>query len=235
MSIILYDLAGADTALRFSPYCWRTKLALKHKGLDYETIPWRFSDRAAIAPTGQAKVPSLIDNGRWVHDSWKIALYLDEAYPDRPPLFPSAQARAQAMFINSWCDWALLPACRALSVPAVYDILAEVDKPYYRTSREKTLGMPIEHIGADKAAAMTAFKHGLKTAEVTLGDQDFLHGAQPGYGDMAMLGTLMWLYVVCRQDPIDRDTAVGRWFERMLAQGGGWIAAAPTARSLAKG
>ena len=49
MAIIMHDLAGADPALRFSPYCWRTRMALAHKGLAVETIPWRFTEKAALA------------------------------------------------------------------------------------------------------------------------------------------------------------------------------------------
>ena len=37
MAITLYDLAGADEHRRFSPYCWRTKMALAHKGLAFTT------------------------------------------------------------------------------------------------------------------------------------------------------------------------------------------------------
>jgi hypothetical protein len=29
----LYDLAAAEPERRFSPYCWRIKMALAHKGL----------------------------------------------------------------------------------------------------------------------------------------------------------------------------------------------------------
>jgi hypothetical protein len=32
MAIKLYDLAGAELDQRFSPYCWRTRMALAHKG-----------------------------------------------------------------------------------------------------------------------------------------------------------------------------------------------------------
>ena len=46
--IKLYDLAGADPDLRFSPYCWRVKMAIAHKGLPCETIPWRFLDKPRI-------------------------------------------------------------------------------------------------------------------------------------------------------------------------------------------
>lgn len=48
MSLQLYDLAGAESERRFSPYCWRTKLALAHKCLAVETIPWRFTDKDMI-------------------------------------------------------------------------------------------------------------------------------------------------------------------------------------------
>jgi glutathione S-transferase len=61
MGMQLYDLAGADLERRFSPYCWRIKLALMHKGLPFDTIPWRFTEKRAIAFSGQGRVPVLID------------------------------------------------------------------------------------------------------------------------------------------------------------------------------
>jgi glutathione S-transferase len=83
----MHDLCGADPARRFSPYCWRARLALAHKGLEVETLPWRFTDKAAIADSGQDRVPVLRDEARVVSDSWRIAEYLEDAYPDRPSLF----------------------------------------------------------------------------------------------------------------------------------------------------
>ena len=53
MGLQLYDLAGAEPERRFSPYCWRIKLALMHKGLPFDTIPWRFTDKEAIAFSGR--------------------------------------------------------------------------------------------------------------------------------------------------------------------------------------
>ena len=57
----MHDLAAADPSLRFSPFCWRAKLALAHKGLAVETVPWRFTDKAAIAFSGQKRVPVIRD------------------------------------------------------------------------------------------------------------------------------------------------------------------------------
>ena len=44
MARILYDLTASGDR-RFSPYCWRTKLALAHKGLDCETVATRLMQR----------------------------------------------------------------------------------------------------------------------------------------------------------------------------------------------
>jgi hypothetical protein len=92
MSLKLYDLAGAESERRFSPYCWRAKLALAHKGLATETIPWRFTDKDVIAFSEQGRVPVLVDGDRVVSDSWAIAIYLEETYSDRPSPFGGPDA-----------------------------------------------------------------------------------------------------------------------------------------------
>ena len=85
--------ATADPDLRFSPYCWANKFALAHKGLPLETVPWRFTEKEAIAFSGQKLVPVIRDRERVVSDSWVIAEYLEDTYPE-PALFGSGAARA---------------------------------------------------------------------------------------------------------------------------------------------
>jgi len=87
MILKLYDLAGAESDRRFSPYCWRVRMAIAHKGLDVDTIPWRFSDKDVLTPSGQGKVPVLVHGDNWVHESWDIAEYLENTFPDRASLF----------------------------------------------------------------------------------------------------------------------------------------------------
>ncbi len=41
--IRLYDLAGEDERVRYSPFVWRVKMALARKGLPFEAVPWRRS------------------------------------------------------------------------------------------------------------------------------------------------------------------------------------------------
>ena len=61
MTIELYDLAGADDRIRFSPYCWRARMALAHKGLSVETVPVRFGEKEKIEFSGQKLVPVIRD------------------------------------------------------------------------------------------------------------------------------------------------------------------------------
>ena len=75
MVIELYELVGRDDR-RFSPYCWRVKLSLAHKKLEYRTVPVGFTEKYKIEFSGQNLVPVLDDNGTIVHDSWEIAEYL---------------------------------------------------------------------------------------------------------------------------------------------------------------
>ena len=79
-------------------------MALAHKGLSAETIPWCFTEKSAIAPHGSEKVPVLLDGDTAVVDSWAIANYLEDEYPDRPSLFGGEGGRAMARMLNWWGD-----------------------------------------------------------------------------------------------------------------------------------
>src|SRR3546814_1325539 len=103
MTRTLYELVGAEDR-RFSPYCWRIRMALAHKGLDAELEPCRFTEKHKLAFSGQKLVPVLVDGERVVNDSWAIACYLDEAYPDAPSLLGGPIGRGTARFLNLWTE-----------------------------------------------------------------------------------------------------------------------------------
>src|SRR5947207_14919834 len=102
MLLKLYELVGTDAARPFSPFCWRTRMALAHKGLSADSIPWRFTEKAAIAPHGSDKVSVMLDGENEVVDFWVIANYLEDIYPDRPSLFSGDGGRAIARMIYWW-------------------------------------------------------------------------------------------------------------------------------------
>lgn len=149
MALTLYDLAGADPDRRFSPYCWRIRLALAHKELAVETIPWRFTDKEMIAFSGQGRVPVLVDAGKSLAGSWTIANYLEQKYPERP-LFAGPVGAARTRFIESWTDTTLLPGLAPLILVDVLAHLHEKDRAYFRASREQRLGMTLEAACADR-------------------------------------------------------------------------------------
>lgn len=220
MSIILHDLAGADPDLRFSPYCWRTRFALAHKGLEVETIPWRFSEKAALAFSGQDRVPVIRDGDRIVFDSWTIAEYLDDHYPT-PTLFGGDGGRAHARFINAWADAILVAGIAPLIVPDLVDIVAPQDRAYFRTSREARFGMTLESLRATRDERLPAFQASLTPLRMTLRRQPWLGGDQPSYADFIVGGTLMWPRCASRFPVIAPEDSLSEWFTRLLDLFGG--------------
>ena len=212
----LYDLAGADDARRFSPHCWRARMALAHKGLDHETVPWRFTEREAIAFSGQGLVPVLVDGGRTVADSWAIALYLDEAYPDRPALFEGPQARAHALFIRNWCAQVLHPAVLRVIVMDLFNSLHEKDKAYFRETREKRFGTSLESIAAAREGNLEALRKTLGPLRATLAENPWLGGEAPSYADYIAFGAFQWARAVSPIKLVEPDDPVAAWRGRLL-------------------
>jgi glutathione S-transferase len=212
----LYELAGADPARRFSPYCWRIAMALAHKGLEYEGIPWRFTDKDAIAFSGQGLVPVLVDGGRTVVDSWQIALYLDEAYPDTPPLFGSEQARGASQVFKFWCEQNVHPALLRIIVLDLFANLHDKDQAYFRESREKRFGATLEQFGADRTGALVALRKALDTVRPVLVTQPYVGGAQPAFSDFILFGAFQWARVMSPARLLEPDDPMYAWRERML-------------------
>jgi glutathione S-transferase len=223
----MYDLAGADPLLRFSPYCWRTRMALAHKGLAVETVPWRFTEKQALEFSGQGRVPVLIDGEKTVHDSWEIACYLDEAYPDRPTLFGSAHARGSALFIKRWCESQVHPALVRLIVADIVKVLHPDDVGYFRESREKALGATLEDYCAARAESLAALGAVLLPLRLTVKDQPYLGGDAPAYADYIVFGALQWARCSSPQKLLQDDDPVAAWFTRLLGLYDGLGAKAP--------
>ncbi len=231
-SLRLFDLAGADDEVRFSPNCWRTRLALAHKGLAVETIAWRFTEKDAIAASGQGKVPVLVAGDRWLHESWDIAAYLEDTYPDRPSLFGCRQGRAAARFVNQWANEVLHPAVARVMVPEIPAALHEKDRDYFRTTREAAFGRTFETMAAERDDALAALTRTLAPLRSTLAAQPFVAGAAPAYADHAVFGAFQWARVISPAALLESTDPVAGWVERMLdAYGGLARSAKRTARA----
>ncbi len=227
MDLKLYDLAAADEAIRFSPYCWRARMAIAHKGLPVETIPWRFTDKAAIAFSGQGAVPVMVDGETCVVDSWEIARHLDAVYVDRPKLFEGPQAEAHAYFIKVWCERILHPGIIKQVMPELFEMLDERDKPYFRESREKRFGMTLEQFSAGAEEALPAFRASLAPLRATFEQQSYLGGAAPAFADYIVFGALQWARVSSRHELLEAGDPIAEWRGRLLEMYDGLAASMP--------
>lgn len=216
MSIKLYDLAGAEDDRRLSPPCWQVKMALKHKGLDAEEIPWRFTEKEAIAFSGQGRVPVLVDGDTTITDSWDIVRYLESTYRDRPSLFGGTMGESGALFIKYWCLHAINPPLFQIILPDLFQHLHEKDKTYFRTSREKRFGMTLEEIAAPNEATITALRTALAPLRDILGKQPYLSGDQPYFADYVVLAQFQWTRAVCPIQLLAEDDPIYHWRDRLL-------------------
>jgi glutathione S-transferase len=227
---VLYDLAGADEACRFSPYCWRIAMALAHKGLTFETMPVRFTDKPLIAFSGQDRVPVLRDGGdKVVSDSWVIAAYLETAYPERPSLFGGAQGRALTDFIRHWTERVVHTQVLPLIILDILARLGRDDAAYFRSSREARFGRRLEEVAGAAEEKRAALKTSLSPLRATLSDQPFVAGHEPAFADYVVFGAFQWARVVSPHDLLDGDDPVVAWRERMLDLFGGLARSTPAA------
>jgi glutathione S-transferase len=212
----LYDLAGAEEDRRFSPFCWRIRLALAHKGLPVTTIPWRFTEKDRIAPSGQGRVPVLVDAGRWIADSWVIANHLEDNYPERPSLFGGPAGRALSRFYNNWTDTVLHLGLIRFALVDIWRQVHDKDKEYFRRSREERFRQPLEEIVAGREQRVAAFRESLAPLRLTLQAQPFLGGAKPLYADYIVFGAFQWVRCISDFPVLAGDDVIAAWRGRML-------------------
>jgi len=214
--ITLYDLVFQDDR-RPSPYCWRTKLALRHKDLDWRDEPMGFTEKQKIAFAKSQTVPVIHDGAKVVKDSWAIAEHLEKGYPDKT-LFPNDPTHAYARFVNGWTDVAVNGAVFPLVVSDLVDRVRPEDKTYIVDSRGKRVGTT-DFAGFQAKArekGIAAFRAALEPARRVLASQKFLSGDAPAYPDYILFGTLMWPRTISPLDLLEKDDVVYPWRERML-------------------
>ena len=203
-------------------------MALKHKSLEAEGIPWRFTEKPTIAFSGQGTVPVLIDGEQVVGDSWRIALYLEDRYPDTPSLFDNKDVQL-TRFINCWADTTLLPAIARIIVVDIYRCVDPIDKDYFRTSREKAFGDSLEAVASDRASHLATLKRALNPLRQILREQEFISGVGPTYADYVVFGMFMWARCCSPVSLLAEGDPIYRWRERMLDLFNGYARSAPCA------
>ena len=209
----LYELAGADENLRFSPYCWRTHMSLAHKGLEVDCVPWRFTEKEKIKFSGQERVPVLVDGDNTVSDSWQIAKYLEAEYPDAPSL---KLENGEVLFVKFWTETVLNPELGKFLMLDIHQNLTAEDKIYFRESREKLFGKTLEEIVKGREERLPNFQKLLTPLRLTLKKQDFVAGDSPGFSDYIVFGAFQWARCISDFSLLQREDPIFEWRNKML-------------------
>lgn len=216
MSILLYDLVGSDLRRPFSPHCWKIAFALAHKGLAFERVPTPFTAVATVEGGVCGTVPVIRDDDRIVGDSFDIALYLDERYPDRPSLFAGEGGKAMARFVEGWTNAQLHAFIRSAAIMDIHDRLAPPDQAYFRASREERFGKKLEELPVGREERLARFAADLTPLRLVLERQPFIGGEGPLFADYIVAGAFQWMRVISLFQVLGEDDPVRDWFERCL-------------------
>ena len=212
---VLYDLCGTDDR-RFSPYCWRVKLALAHKGLAFETRAVPFTGIPALLGGRFKTVPILEDGGTVVADSLAITDYLEDTYHGRPSLYGGPGGRAAARFVDRWAVTQLHTPLVRIVMRDIHDRLEPTDQAYFRESREKRFQASLEAIEDKSQARLDAFRAALEPLRATLALQPFIGGERPLMPDYIVFGTLQWARITSPVVLLAEGDPVAAWFGRCL-------------------
>lgn len=230
MTIKHYELVGRDPNRPFSPHCWKSRLALGHKGLAFETVPVRFTEIPEIENGGQKTVPVIRHGENVIAGSFEIALYLRESYPDHSGhLFRGEGAIALTRFVESWTNTQLHPWIMKWAAVDIHDMLDEKDQAYFRESREKRFGVTLEQLSEGREDSAGQLTRILAPLHLLLKQQPHIGGKGPAYADFIVFGAFQWLRVVSGWAMIAADDPVRPWLEAMLDLNGGDARSVPEA------
>ncbi|KAF7760741.1 hypothetical protein Agabi119p4_10150 [Agaricus bisporus var. burnettii] len=169
--ITFYDLARQSPQMTWSPNPFKTRFALNYKKLPYRTVNLELSElesefkKIGIPPSttwpdGRPKYtsPSIFDDSTntGVSDSYQIAQYLDQTYPDTPKLFPPGTEALQAAFYAQF-EQLRTPTFPFL-VPTFFEIMNPPSLEYYNQICVERYGMPLEDYAPKGEERVEAWK-----------------------------------------------------------------------------
>lgn len=196
-------------------------MALAHKGLAANKVPTRFLEVPEVEGGVSKTVPVIRDGNRVVADSFAIALYLDEAYPELPTLFSGEGGKAMARFIERWSQLTIHPYITSVALVDLHGMQDEPNAAYFRENREQRLGKRLEEVVAGRDAGLAGFRASLEPLRSMLTYQPFIGGASPLFADYIVFGALQWARIASPYRLLDEGDSVSQWFERCLDLHGG--------------
>ena len=213
-TITLYDLQLAS-GCTISPFVWATKYALAHKGFEIDIVPGGFTGIMDRTGGKSERLPAIVDDGEWVLDSWVIAEYLDEKYPDRPMLIGDPGIKPLTEFVEGWLWRTAVGPWFRCYIQDYRDLSLPQDHEYVTKSRENMLeGRKLEDVQAGREDRLPQILPTLEPFRAILKENKWLGGDKPNYADYRALAVFLWTGSVARTPPMTEDEPLRDWLDR---------------------
>jgi glutathione S-transferase len=212
--IRLYELV-LDNGRSVSPYVWRIRYALGHKGLPFESVPVGFTEIPRLFDGRFKTLPVLSHGDTMLNESWDIAQYLDRAFPDLPAIFSGPAEYAAVRLHDEWFAAVVMRKLSRIYTLDIHDSVRENDRAYYRRSREARFnGTSLEEFTADRDALLPVVREALAPLRAQLARSPFLGGGSPTYVDYVAFGAFQWAASVSTLPLLANDDTLRAWLDR---------------------
>ena len=213
-TITLYDLQLAS-GCTISPFVWATKYALAHKGFDINIVPGGFTGILERTGGRSERLPVIEDDGEFILDSWVIAEYLDETYPDRPTLVGDPSVKVLTEFVEGWLWRTAIGPWFSCFIIDYRDRSLPQDHEYVTTTRETMLGgRKLEDVSAGREDRLPQVPPTLEPFRQLLKANKWLGGEAPNYADFRALAVFLWTASVAGTPPLTEDDPLRDWLDR---------------------
>jgi glutathione S-transferase len=214
-TIKLYDLV-LKNGLTLSPFVWRTKLAIMHKGFDIDAVPTPYAKIKTIADGKQTRLPVIEDDGKVIPDSFDIAVYLDTTYPDRPKLFNSQGERNYMRFLDQWMFANVVRHLFGCFVLDQVEHSCPEDVDYIRESRQNWFfqGRKLEYVVKDREERIPEIRKSLDPIREHLKNTKWFAGDAPNQLDFMMLSHFLWAGSIGTMPFLAKTDPLWDWLNR---------------------
>ncbi|KAJ3533356.1 hypothetical protein NMY22_g7366 [Coprinellus aureogranulatus] len=243
--ITLFDIPSTVPGSAWSLNPWRIRLALAYKGLPFRTEWVEYPDIASvlqkhnIGPTETHadgspyySLPAILDVNdttgevkKAMADSFPIAQYLDEAYPDTPRLIPEGTLEDQKAFATGFLR-TIFPLL-VIIVKLTHPKLNEYGREHFSIARARDLYQvfKVDRLedwpwsSEDQAKWWADAKKALDALDEKLAKTDdkgpWYLGDQISFADLVIASCFIWVQVILGEES-------AKWKEVKTWNGGRW-------------
>ena len=212
--IKLYDLV-LKSGITLSPFVWRTKLALLHKGFQIDDVETSYMGIRRMLDGSYTRLPVIDDNGTIVPDSWDIAEYLDRTYPDRPLLYRSQAEKSFARLLDGWMWRGMIHAWFSCYTLDQVKLVHDEDVAYVLDAHQNRIfKRPLEEVVADREQRLLEARPLLDPLRDLLARSEWLAGDVPNQIDYIALGNFLWAASLASHPPLAKDDPLMDWLDR---------------------